>query len=197
MTTKRCKKCGLIKSGTEFNKNQQTRDRLSYLCRRCLHFYRAELHQRGLQILLELAISQGCCQHCERPYSIEDRHFFEFDHIDAKLKQSKRETATAWVGANKNQFLKRIALNLQLLCIKCHKMKTKEECELGGSIYQKMHGQSQPAQVIQRDLTLFDAITIESHEMYTLHTQEGEWVTVRDIDGNLIRYEPHSNYIKH
>ena len=156
MTTKLCKKCRLIKSVSEFNKNPQTRDRLSYLCRRCLHFYRAELHQRGLQILLELAMIQGCCQHCERPYSIEDRHFFEFDHIDTNLKESKRETAATWVGANKNEFLKRIATNLQLLCVKCHKIKTKEESELGGSVYLNRYGQSESAQVIQADLTLFD-----------------------------------------
>jgi hypothetical protein len=69
--------------------------------------------------------------------------------------------------------------------------------KLGGSAYQKIFGDSAPAQVIQRDLTLFDSpLTLESDDLYTSHNREGEWITVRDIDGNLVSYEPYSNYIK-
>ena len=153
--------------------------------------------ERGLKVLKSLAKNRGCCQHCLRPYTEEDWHFFEFDHIDSKLKQLKKETDARWVAGHTDEFITRVVPNLQLLCVKCHKIKTIEEMKLGGAVYKKIYSQAGPAQVIQRDLTLFDtALTLEPGEEYSLHTKEGEWVTVRDIDGNLIRYEPYSNHIK-
>ncbi len=198
MTTKRCAKCRVIKSVSLFNKNKNNPSGLHSYCKTCHSILAGELTGRGLKVLKDLATTRGQCEHCSRLYTEEDWHFFEFDHIDAKLKQSKRETNVRWIAGHINEFLTRVVPNLQLLCVKCHKIKSVEEQKLGGSVYQKMYGQSEPAQVIQRDLTLFDPhLIIEPGEEYTLHAQEGEWITVRDIDGNLIRYEPLSNFIKH
>ena len=143
-------------------------------------------------------MARSCCAHCQREYTNEDWHFFEFDHINPNDKRSKKETASQWVCAHHHEFVERVAPNLQLLCIKCHKLKSSEEAKVGGAVHKKKHGESKPPQVIQRDLTLFNPeLTLESGEEYSCHTKEGEWVTVRDIDGNLIRYEPYSHYIKH
>ena len=197
MTTKRCNRCQLVKSTSEFNRHITNSDRLKGDCKSCQQKQNVKYAEIGSHILQNLAVIKGCCNQCQRPYQNEDWHFFEFDHIDPKLKKFNKETSHQWISCHQQEFLKRVVPNLQLLCIKCHKLKTSQEMKLGGSVHQKKYGQSKPAQVIQRDLTLFDsAITLESHETYTLHACEGQWVTVRDIDGNLIRYEPYSNYIK-
>ena len=198
MTTKRCKRCQLLKSVTEFNVQSQRRDRLNTLCRACVSITQQKLSDRGYKILKDLAMSRGCCEHCALPYSNEDWHFFEFDHIDIKLKQTRRETEARWIAGHTEEFVTRVAPNLQLLCVKCHKIKSIQEQKLGGAVYQKMFGQSGPAQVIQRDLQLWDtALTLEPGEEYAFYDREGEWWTVRDMFGNLIRYEPRSNFIKH
>ena len=198
MTTKRCNKCRLVKSTSEFGNDKKSRDGFTYNCKHCIRCIDKEARQRGLQILQTLAMARTCCAHCQRPYSNEDWHFFEFDHIDSRCKKSDKETNIGWVARHTQEFFQRVEPNLQLLCIKCHKLKTIEEYRFGGAVHQKMHGQSQPAQVIRHDLTLFDpSLTLEPGEEYSLHEREGEWITVRDIDGNLIRYEPYSNYTKH
>ena len=197
MTTKRCSKCRLVKSTSEFGNDKKNRDGFSSYCKHCMRDVNSETRQRGLQILQILAMARNHCAHCQRQYLNEDWHFFEFDHIDPKLKQGNKETNLAWVAQHAEEFFQRVEPNLQLLCIKCHKLKTIGEKSFGGAVHQKMHGKSQPAEVIRRDLTLFDfSLTLEPGEEYSLHMKEGEWITVRDIDGNLIRYEPYSNYIK-
>ncbi len=198
MTTKRCTKCRVIKSVSLFNKQKIRLDGLRSTCKTCDAVAAAQVTARGLKVIQDLATSRGCCQHCSRPYTNEDWFFFEFDHINAKLKRSNKETDTRWIAAHTDEFLTRVVPNLQLLCVKCHKIKSGAEIKIGGAVYQKTFGETKPAQVIQRDLTLFDPhLIIESREEYTLHAREGEWITVRDIDGNLIRYEPRSNFIKH
>ena len=197
MTTKRCNRCQLVKSVSEFCRHKKNHDGFNITCRACTSIYQKQLIERGQRILKNLAATRGCCQHCSRPYTDEDWHLFEFDHIDANLKQTRRETDGRWVLSNVDEFNKRVAPNLQLLCVKCHKIKSIEEQRLGGSVYQKMFGQQKPAQVIQRDLTLFDHhLTLEPGEEYTFHDREGEWWTVRDMFGNLIRYEHRSKFIK-
>ena len=197
MPIKRCTKCQLVKSTSEFSKKKNVRDGFNNCCRVCNAIWSATHTQRGLRILQALALKQGCCQECSRPYLDEDWHFFEFDHIDAKLKQSNKETESRWVAGHVIEFATRVAPNLQLLCVKCHKIKTSEESKIGGAVYQKMHRQLEPAQVIHQDLTLFESRpTLEPGEEYSLHSREGEWITVRDIDGNLIRYEHRSNFLK-
>ncbi len=196
MATKRCGKCQLVKSTSEFCKNSSP-DGLHSQCKHCKRHANAEARQRGLEILQSLAIDEGCCAHCKRPYSNEDWYFFEFDHIDSRLKQSKIEIKREWVAKNTQEFFERVKPNLQLLCIKCHRLKTTEENKVGGAVHEKKYGQSQPAEVIRHDLTLFDpSLTLEPGEEYALHTKEGEWVTVRDINGKLISYEHHTNFIK-
>jgi hypothetical protein len=160
MTTKRCSKCQLVKSLTEFSYKKGCRNGLNPTCRTCNSIKATKYNQIGLKILQTLAMSQGSCQHCSLPYSNEDWHFFEFDHIDAKLKVSKKETEASWVTAHQVEFLERIAQNLQLLCVKCHKIKTSEELKLGGLVYQKTFGDLPPPQVIETDLTLFDLSTL-------------------------------------
>jgi len=156
--------------------------------------------QRGLQILQDLATTRGCCAHCERPYSNEDWHFFEFDHIDPTQKHSRRETESRWVDRNEYEFFKRVAPNLQLLCVKCHKIKTSKECKLGGVVHQKMFGESKPAEVLDPGWDLFNPVPLaEPDELKMTYTQlakEGIWITVRDINGKLISYEPYQNFIK-
>ena len=75
MTTKRCNKCQLVKSTSEFSKNKYVPDGLSYTCKHCHRKRHAEDRQRGLEILQCLAVDKGCCAHCERPYLNEDWHF--------------------------------------------------------------------------------------------------------------------------
>ena len=197
MTTKCCTTCQLVKSTSEFNKQRKTSNGFRHACRQCQQKEAVDHSERGLNVLKNLAKNKNCCNHCQRPYFDEDWYFFEFDHIDAKLKQSNKETEARWVAGHVNEFATRVAPNLQLLCVKCHKLKSSEESKIGGAVYQKRFGQLKPAEVICHDLTLFDpSLTLEPGEEYSLHTKEGEWITVRDIDGNLIRYEPYSNYIK-
>jgi len=197
MTTKRCNKCQTVKSKTEFNLHPTNSDGRKGDCKSCQAKYNAKYKEIGFNLLQSFAVMKGCCNQCQRPYRVEDWHFFEFDHIDPKLKQSNNETHPRWIKTHRQEFLERVIPNLQLLCVRCHKIKTSKERKLGGSVHQKVYGETKPAQVIQRDLTLFDpAITLEPGEEYSLHMKEGEWITVRDIDGNLIRYEPYSNYIK-
>ena len=198
MTIKRCTKCHLVKSTTEFHKNKGCKDELNSICKVCVQIQAKAHTERGLTILKKLAEERGCCKHCSLLYIEEDWHFFEFDHIDPKLKQSKKETESRWVIGHVDEFLTRVAPNLQLLCVKCHKLKTKEEIQTGGAVHQKKFGQQKPAQVIHRDLQLWDAaLTLEPGEEYAFYDREGEWWTVRDMFGNLIRYEPRSNFIKH
>ena len=159
MTTKRCNKCRLVKSTSEFGKNSSP-DGLHSQCKRCKRKIRAESKQQGLEILQGLAKDKGCCAHCKRPYSIQDWYFFEFDHIDPRLKQSKIEIKGEWVAKNTQEFFERVEPNLQLLCIKCHRLKTTEENKVGGALYAKKYGQSQSEEVIETDLTLFDLSTV-------------------------------------
>jgi hypothetical protein len=200
MTSKRCTKCQLVKSATEFNKNNETLDRLSTYCRVCQKNYTANRTKRGLDILQDLATSRGCCSHCQKPYANEDWYFFEFDHIDPSLKRSKRETDSKWIASHLNEFVTRIAPNLQLLCVKCHKIKTSDEMQLGGVVYQKMFGESKPAQVLDPGWDLFNPVPLgepdEIKMTYTRLAKEGEWITVRDINGKLISFEPYNNFIK-
>ncbi len=119
-----------------------------------------DFSERGLAVLKNLAKDKNCCNHCQRPYFDEDWHFFEFDHIDAKLKKSRKETDARWVAAHVNEFIRRVAPNLQLLCVKCHKLKSSEESKIGGAVYQKRFAQLNPEEVIQTDLTLFDLSTL-------------------------------------
>jgi hypothetical protein len=156
MTTKRCSKCQLVKSTSQFNKHKECRGGFNATCKSCCSIRETQRSERGLDILQSLAMTRGCCNHCQRPYTNEDWHFFEFDHIDPSLKQTRRETESRWVSGHQVEFFERVAPNLQLLCVKCHKIKSIEEQKLGGAIYQKMFGQLEPAEVIQTDLTLFD-----------------------------------------
>ena len=160
MTNKRCTKCHVVKSGTEFNKSKKYSQGLHLWCKVCVATSAKRLTERGLKVLKSLAENRGCCQHCLRPYTEEDWHFFEFDHIDPNLKLFKTETESRWVAGHIDDFITRVVQNLQLLCVKCHKIKSIEEMKLGGSVYQKIHGQSQSAEVIEPDLTLFDLPTL-------------------------------------
>jgi hypothetical protein len=197
MATKQCSICQLVKSLTEFNKNNGNQDRLSTYCRVCQSKYTANRTKRGLSVLQDLAITIGCCSHCQRPYTNEDWHFFEFDHIDPSLKQSRRETDTKWIASNLNEFFTRVAPNLQLLCVKCHKIKTSKELKIGGTIYEKSSGVTKPAEVVELGWNLFtQPPTLEDFETYSYHAREGDWITVRDINGKLISYEHHTNFIK-
>jgi hypothetical protein len=197
MATKRCGKCQLVKSVTEFNKNTKDRDGLRNSCKMCCQNTNAVTTQRGLDILQSLAMTQGCCKLCQRPYTNEDWYFFEFDHIDPSLKQSKKETEARWVSGHQDEFFQRVALNLQLLCIKCHKIKTSKELQLGGAVHQKKFGVTKPAEVVELGWNLFtQPPTLEDFETYSYHLREGDWITVRDINGKLISYEHHTNFIK-
>ena len=200
MTTKRCNKCQLVKSISEFARDKSSQDGFTRRCKHCFRTKNAEVRQGGLQILQSLAMDKGCCAHCERPYSNEDWHFFEFDHIDSRLKKSRKETELHWVMSHRREFFERVAPNLQLLCVKCHKLKTTEENKVGGAVHEKKYGQSQPAEVLDPGWDLFHPVPVggpdELKFEYTALLKEGDWITVRDIDGNLIRYEPYSNYIK-
>ena len=156
MTTKRCIKCKLVKSTNDFSKHKIRHDGLSTRCRSCEAKRSAKAIEQGLKILQSLAIGRGSCEHCKRPYSNEDWHFFEFDHIDPSLKRSRKETDSRWVVAHVVEFTERVQPNLQLLCVKCHKIKSSQEKKLGGAVYEKKYGQLKPALVIQTDLTLFN-----------------------------------------
>ncbi len=194
MTTKRCNKCQLVKSTSEFSKNKYVPDGLSYTCKHCHRKRHAEDRQRGLEILQCLAVDKGCCAHCERPYLNEDWHFFEFDHIDSRCKQSKKETNAEWVSRHTQEFFERVKPNLQLLCIKCHRLKTSEENSFGGAVHQKLHGQSQPAEVIDFGWNLFNPTPTPDADDYvswawSLVRREGDWIVQRDIDGRIIKSE--------
>ena len=76
------------------------------------------------------------------------------------MKLFKTEAEARWIDGHRDEFYTRVAPNLQLLCVKCHKIKTSKELKLGGSVHQKIHGQSQSAEVIEPDLTLFDLPTL-------------------------------------
>jgi hypothetical protein len=201
MTTKRCNKCQLVKSTSEFNKNSKKRGGLKTECKKCQQLFSKNYFLKGLAVAQSFASQKGCCNHCQRQYTNEDWHFFEFDHIDPILKKHRRETDLKWIAAHSYEFETRIAPNLQLLCVKCHKIKTSEECKLGGSVHQKMFGQSKPIEVLDPGWDLFNPVPVGGPDDlkfgYTALLKEGEWITERDIDGNLIRYEPYSNYIKH
>ena len=191
MTTKRCIKCQLVKSTSEFHQLKTNQDGFDSRCRSCIQFYNGEKTQRGLQILQDLAITRSCCAHCQRPYLNEDWHFFEFDHIDPNQKQSTRETESKWVQSNEFEFFQRVAPNLQLLCIRCHKIKTREELKLGGVVHQKTYGQSQPAEVIDFGWNLFNPVPTPEADDYVSWAwsqvrREGDWIVERDIDGRII-----------
>ncbi len=194
MTTKRCRKCQLVKSTSEFY-NHATH----HLCKDCQTLNVRKHQEIGKKILQDLAQEIGECQNCKRVFSLEEREFFEFDHIDPTLKQ-KRDTSAAWVKAHIKEFHEKVRPNLQLLCIKCHKEKTKKDIARGGGSHRKIHGLTPPPQVIDPGWNLYNPIPVgapdELHFGYIHLDREGEWWTVRDIDGNLISYEPRSNFIK-
>ena len=160
MTTKRCTKCHVVKQLTDFSNVDRGKYGKNSKCKKCNQLYAEKKTERGLKILKELASSQRCCQHCSRLYTNEDWHFFEFDHINPNLKLFKNEAEARWIDGHRDEFYTRVAPNLQLLCVKCHKIKTSEEIKLGGSVHKKIHGQSQSAEVIEPDLTLFDLSTL-------------------------------------
>jgi len=200
MATKRCIKCRLLKSTSEFYKHLTNTDCLDTRCKSCVQFYSAQRIQRGLQILQNLATTRGCCAHCQLPYSNENWHFFEFDHIDPSLKQHKKETKSPWVAKYQHEFFQRIAPNLQLLCVKCHKIKTSKELKLGGAIQQKNIGGTKPPQVLDLGWNLFNPVPLaepdELNMTYTQLAKEGMWVTQRDVQGNLIWFELYEKYLK-
>jgi len=198
MTTKRCKKCFLVKSLTEFNKSpRNTKDGRHPWCKNCQANINAAFARKGLEILQTLAKTKGSCNICARPYTDEDWYFFEFDHIQPSLKLSRRETHSGWVARHIQEFFERVEPNLQLLCTKCHKEKTSEELKLGGKIHQQKQVQHKPAQVIYREPTLFDAIVVlEAHETGSITRKEGPWITVRDLNGNLIEHYEYAKYLK-
>ena len=194
MTTKRCIKCKLVKSTSQFYKQHTNNSGLSSRCKGCLQIYNAGRTERGLQIMQALAMSKSCCEYCQRPYSNEDWHFFEFDHINPNQKRSNVETHSLWVNANQDEFNERVAPNLQLLCVKCHKIKTSEESKLGGSVHQKKYGESKPAEVLDFGWSLFNPIPLPETDDYTswswsLIQREGNWIVQRDIDGRIINSE--------
>jgi len=198
MTTKLCRKCSLVKSLTEFNKNPKNKkDGRQTYCKNCQSNMNAANVRKGLEILQTLARTKGSCNICQRLYKDEDWHFFEFDHIDPTLKLSKYETMTPWIAHNVEQFFERVVPNLQLLCVKCHKEKTSEELRIGGRVHQRRQENDKPAQVIYREPTLFDPIVLlEAHETGSITRREGPWITVRDLNGNLIRYDEYAKYLK-
>ncbi len=197
MKSKRCHKCQLVKSATEFSRQPKNSHGLQTNCKLCNQITNARTTQRGLDILQSLAMTQGCCKLCQRPYTNEDWYFFEFDHIDPSLKQTRRETESRWVNGHQVEFFERVAPNLQLLCIKCHKIKTSKEQQIGGAVHQKKFGVTKPAEVVELGWNLFtQPPTVEDRETYSYHAREGDWITVRDIDGKLISYEHHTNFIK-
>ena len=159
MNIKRCTKCRLVKSTTEFNQKANSPDGVDYRCRNCQQIESDRLTQRGLDVLMNLANSQDHCQDCQQPYSDEDWYYFEFDHIDVSLKKHRKETNARWVAGHTVEFLKRVAPNLQLLCVKCHKIKSREEKKVGGAVYLKTFGESKSKLIIQPDPTLFDQLT--------------------------------------
>ena len=192
MTTKRCTKCQLVKSTSEFAKDKHARDGFTRKCKQCFRDYDTEVRQRGLQMLQSLAMDKGCCAHCQRPYSNEDWHFFEFDHIDSQLKKSEKETKFGWIVCNSKEFFQRVAPNLQLLCVKCHKFKTSEENKFGGPVHQKKHGQSEPPEVIDFGWNLFNPVPTPEADDYlswswSLVRREGDWIVQRDIDGRITK----------
>ena len=187
MTTKHCYKCQLVKSASEFKKNRN-------LCKKCDQAKETRRRQRGLEILQKLATIQGHCQNCERSYTNDEWHFFEFDHVDAKLKKHNYETNVGWVASNEKKFWETVVPNLHLLCVKCHKLKTSKENKDGGAIHQKKHGQSKPAEVIDFGWNLFNPTPTPEADDYvswswSLVRRESDWIVQRDIDGRIINFE--------
>jgi len=188
MNTKRCPKCQLVKSSSEFYTNAK-----HDLCKDCQTLNVKRNQQIGRKILQDLAEEIGQCQHCQRPYSLEDWDFFEFDHIDPTLKK-RRDTHPCWVKAHLQEFHQKIKPNLQLLCVKCHKLKTKKDVARGGGSHQSRQQAFAPAQVLDFGWNLFNPIPTPETDDYTswswsLVRREGDWIVQRDIDGRIINSE--------
>ena len=191
MTTKRCTKCQLVKSVTEFNKNNATKDRLYHHCKDCARKNLDKHTKLGLEMLQNFALQAGQCKLCSRNFTIDDWHLFDLDHIDPNQKLHKRETSPIWVALHQQEFELRVKSNIQLLCIKCHRNKTTEESKRGGSVHQKIHGQSEPSEVIDFGWNLFNPVPTPEADDYVSWAwsqvrREGDWIVERDIDGRII-----------
>jgi hypothetical protein len=147
----------------------------------------------GRKILQDLAKERGQCAHCQRSYCLEDWDFFEFDHIDPTLKK-KTDSKDYWVKAHLQEFNEKIKPNLQLLCVRCHKLKTKKDLARGGGSHQLRHEASAPAEVIDFGWNLFNPVPAPEADDYvswswSLVRREGDWIVERDIDGRIIYSE--------
>jgi len=169
-----------------------------------MSIYNQQKNLAAREMLMQIKLDAGGCQnpdcrsspnHNRLVSHQENLGLFDHDHIDEELKLNRRETDPAWITVNWQEFMNRVLPNLQVLCVHCHRERSKESMKLGNSVHSKIYGRKPPAQFVDPGHTLFNppktALLFEDEDIEVLPDQlkrENDWFVCRDGYGHLIWY---------
>jgi 5-methylcytosine-specific restriction endonuclease McrA len=124
--SKVCGTCKQRKPVSEFSNDRSSRDGRRWRCKTCDNAYRAarrasvELPRRGLRKLTLIAMLGGRCVECGE----SDRSRLHFDHVDPETTVA---TVSELLDTGSWERILEEAAKCQLLCVDCHKPKTRSE----------------------------------------------------------------------
>jgi hypothetical protein len=206
--TKRCVVCQKELALDNFNKSKANKDGLQSYCRICDSVRQGKERETVYELRKKIIDEAGGCQSKDcysSPHQTRllvtgfNYGLFDLDHIDESLKQHRRETTPSWVYLNMDEFLNRVKLNLQVLCVQCHRLKSNHSRRLGNKVHQKIHGRKLPSQFIDPGYNLFNDVErvdtsvdddgeILVTPIYSKGFYEDGWFVQRDLDGFLVSY---------
>jgi 5-methylcytosine-specific restriction endonuclease McrA len=124
--TKVCGACRQRKPLSQFSNDRSSRDGRRWRCKTCDNACRAarrasvELARRARRRVTLIAMLGGHCVECGE----SDRSRLHFDHVDPETKVA---TVSRLLDTGRWERILEEAVKCQLLCVDCHKLKTRSE----------------------------------------------------------------------
>ena len=95
---------------------------LNYACNKCKNYTTILNHIKQKNHVMQKKIDIGKCNHCDKQVTKDNFYLFDFDHLRDKVK-----TVSQLIGKSTIKKIDEEIAKCQLLCCKCHKLKTAEQ----------------------------------------------------------------------